>query len=140
MTPREVFLSHASENSAVATAVAATIRNHGVPVWYSRTDIVSARQWHDEIGRALKRCDWFMILLSDAAIRTKWVKWEFFYAINHNQYDERILPVIIEDCDYEELSWTLDAFQMVNFASNQENAYVQIFRTWGLGFDRMQMA
>ena len=27
----------------------------GIPVWYSYTDIQGARQWHDEIGRALQR-------------------------------------------------------------------------------------
>ena len=80
-----------------------------------------------------------MILLSNAAVTSKWVKWEFFYAINHNQYDDRILPVLIENCDYEELSWTLDGFQMVNYENSRENAYTEIFRTWGLGFDRTLM-
>jgi TIR domain len=60
--PREVVLSHASADSATATAIARTLRAHGVPVWYSQTNILGAQQRHDETGAALQRCDWFVLL------------------------------------------------------------------------------
>jgi hypothetical protein len=34
---------------------------------YSRTNLVGAQQWHDEIGAALQCCDWFAIVLSPNA-------------------------------------------------------------------------
>lgn len=136
MMPKEVFLSHSSQNIQNATSVANTLRNHGVPVWFSSTNIMTAEQWHDEIGKALRRCDWFMILLSNAAINSIWVKRELHYALRHNQYDNHIMPVIIEVCNYEELSWTLGMFQMADMTNNSENAFAQILRSWGLGFDR----
>jgi len=55
--PDEVFLSHSSEDRELASSLAKVIRAHGVPVWYSDTDIRGAQQWHDEIGDALQRCD-----------------------------------------------------------------------------------
>ena len=61
--PREAFLSHSSKDRKMAQRVAATLRNHGVPIWYSETNLVGAQQWHDEIGKALERCDWFLIIL-----------------------------------------------------------------------------
>jgi hypothetical protein len=136
MIPKEVFISHSSGNIAEATAIAETIREHGVPVWFSGTNIMVGNNWLDEIGKALERCDWFMILLSNDAINSIWVKRELYYALIHNQYNDRILPVVIEPCDYEKLSWVLGSFQMVDFHLNQENAYTQILRSWGLGFDR----
>ena len=135
MTPKEMFLSHSSSNLDTAEMVAGTLRNHGVTVWFSPTEILSAQQWHDEIGKALRRCDWFMVLLSKAAVQSHWVKNELVYALRHNQYNDHILPVIIEDCDYEALSWTLGNFQMVDLTFDQEQAFAQILRRWGVGFD-----
>lgn len=53
--PNEVFLSHSSEDRDFADSLAEVVRAHGIPVWYSDTDIRGAQQWHDEIGAALQR-------------------------------------------------------------------------------------
>jgi hypothetical protein len=140
MIPKEVFLSHSSNNSPVAKSVAETLRNHGVPVWYSPTNIMTAQQWQDEIGKALRRCDWFMVLLSNDSVSSKWVRLELQYALNHSQYDNHIIPVGIESCEYEELSWTLGVFQMVDLTNSKEEAFSQILRSWGLGFDKDKMS
>lgn len=139
MTPNEVFLSHSSINLPIAISVASTLRNHGISIWFSPTNILSAQQWHDEIGNALRRCDWFIILLSNAAVNSIWVKRELHYALSHNQYDNHILPVKIENCDYEDLSWTIGMFQMVDMMNSRQYAFIQILRAWGLGFDLSRM-
>jgi len=136
MIPKEVFLSHSSTNRAIASAVAETLRNHGVPVWYSKSNIMTAQLWQDEIGKALRRCDWFIVLVSSAAIASTWVKRELSYALNHSQYDDHIMPVTIEDCDYEELSWTLGVFQMADLNSNPEEAHKQMLQAWGVGLNK----
>lgn len=135
MTPKEVFLSHSAKNKASASALVKTLRNHGVPIWYSPTTIRGAQQWHDEIGKALRRCDWFLVLLSQASVCSKWVKMELSYALNHSQYDDHILPIQIEDCDPEQLSWTLGMFQMVQLNGKSDDGYTEILKAWGLGFD-----
>ena len=43
--------------------------------------------------------------------------------------------VMIENCDYEELSWTLCVFQMADLDGNPEEAYEQILQAWGIGLD-----
>lgn len=135
MAPKEVFISHSSENRAITKKVAETLRAHNIPVWYSDTNIKGAQQWHDEIGRALRRCDWFVLLLSQDSVSSKWVRMELGYALNHSQYDEKILPVILEDCDYESLSWTLGFFQMGDLSNGEDEGYTEILGTWGFGFD-----
>jgi hypothetical protein len=136
MIPKELFFSHSSRNLLTANRIAETLRNHGIPVWYSPTNIMTAQQWHDEIGNALRRCDWFMVLLSPNSVDSIWVRRELQYALRHNQYDNHILPVLIENCDYEELSWTLGMFQMADFTNDENNAYTQILNAWGIGFDQ----
>src|SRR5207302_5970780 len=79
--PQEVFLSHSSKDREIASRIADVLRDRGVPVWYSETNLRGAQQWHDEIGQALKRCDWFLLILSKPATRSKWVKRELMYAL-----------------------------------------------------------
>jgi hypothetical protein len=57
MLPQEVFLSHSDRDRPFVTELADMMRHHGIPVWYSRTNILGAQQWHDEIGAALRRCE-----------------------------------------------------------------------------------
>ena len=140
MTPREVFLSHSSQDQHAAVKIADTLRNHGVPVWLAPTVILAAQQWHDEIGRALRRCDWFMVLLSDHAVNSIWVRRELMYALSHKQYDNHIMPILLDQCDYEALSWTLGLFQMADYASSKVDAYTEILRSWGIGFDQAKAA
>ena len=135
MTPKEVFLSHSTKNKASASALAKTLGNHGVPVWYSPRTIRGAQQWHDEIGKALRRCDWFLVMLSQCSVGSKWVKMDLSYALNHSQYDDHILPVQIEKCQPEQLSWTLEVFQIVELKGKSDDGYAEILKTWGLGFE-----
>lgn len=136
MLPQEVFLSHSSLDRSFATSLAETLRRHGIPVWYSQTNILGAQQWHDEIGMALKRCDWFVIVLSPGAVNSIWVKREMLFALNDQRYENRILPLLYQDCDHDQLSWTLSLLQFVNFNNNLEQGYRDLLRVWGLGYQR----
>ena len=132
--PGEIFLSHASKDHRTAARIAAMLREHGVPVWYSETQLVGAQQWHDEIGAALKRCDWFLLLLTPHATRSRWVKRELMYALRDSRYGNRIVPMNYRACDASALSWTLDEFQAVDFTLNFTAGCRSLLRTWGLGF------
>lgn len=134
MAPKEVFLSHSSRNRAKARKLAEILRNHGIPVWYSETNINGAQDWHQEIGKALKRCDWFIVLLSRYSVNSIWVRRELLYALNHKQYENRILPVFIGNCDPEELSWTIGMFQTIDMRAYNAASYQNLLHTWGMGY------
>lgn len=134
MLPGEIFLSHASHDRKFADAVAARLRQHSLPVWYSQTDIVGAQQWHDEIGAALERCDWFVIILSPQAVSSKWVKRELIYALQDDRFENKIIPLLYLPCSYKPLSWTLSSFQMVNFTQSTDDGFKQLLRVWGIGY------
>lgn len=132
--PQEVFLSHSDLNRGFAGSLSEVLRRHGIPVWYSQTNILGAQQWHDEIGSALRRCDWFAVVLSPQSVESVWVKRELLYALNHDRFENKIVPIMYQPCDYERLSWTLSDFQMVDFTRTLEEGYVDLFRMWGLGY------
>ena len=45
LVPKEVFLSHSDQDCPFAADLADMMRRHGVPVWYSRTNIRGGQQW-----------------------------------------------------------------------------------------------
>ena len=63
VSKREVFLSHSSQDREFVMRLAHVLKRHEVRYWYSAEHIEGARQWHDEIGRALVHCDWFLVVL-----------------------------------------------------------------------------
>ena len=132
--PSEVFLAHSSRDRKFGVRLADVVRGHGVPVWYSESNIVGARQWHDEIGRALNRCDWFVLILSPSSVKSRWVKHELLYALNEPRYDAHIVPVLYQKCDPVELSWTLNSFQAVDFGGRFSSGCEELLRIWGIGY------
>jgi len=127
-------LSHASPDRSFVDGLADILTDHGVAHWYSRTSLAGAQQWHDEIGQALARCDWFGIVLSPAAISSRWVKQELLFALRDERYENRILPILLEECDVGSLSWTLPGFQSVDFTDDHARGYRELLRTWGIGY------
>lgn len=132
--PREVFLSHSAKDRKLAKRLAEMLREHGVRVWYSQTNLLGAQQWHDEIGKALARCDWFLLVLSPAATRSKWVKRELLYALRNARYENRIIPVRYRDCDLDKLSWALEDFQAIDFTHEFRTGCKSLLQTWGIRF------
>jgi hypothetical protein len=132
MTPKELFLSHASADHKFTAALVRVLRKSGIPVWYSETHLVGARQWHDEIGAALKRCDWFAVVLSPHSLTSMWVKRELNYALRQRRFEERIVPILHKRCDAEQLSWTLGAVQRVDFTRSFQRGCRDLLRIWGM--------
>ena len=133
--PKEIFLSHANGDRAKADSVAKVLRAHGLKVWYSKTHIVGAEQWHDEIGEALRRCDWFVLLLSHASVSSMWVERELLFALQQPRYRNHIVPVVLEECDFKKLSWTLSGIQMVAMRRFTKSTWTALLRALKSKFD-----
>ena len=132
-TPTEIFLSHSAQDRQFATRIGEVLGAHSLPYWYSRRDLLGAQQWHDEIGRALARCDWFLLVLSPAAVESKWVKHELLYALEEKPYEERIVVLDYQPADSKKLSWTLRSFQWVAFQNDFSEGCRNLLRIWGRG-------
>lgn len=132
--PVEVFLSHSSDDADTAIEIARVLGECGISTWYAPREIVGSQKWQDEIGAALGRCDWFMLLLSPGAVRSMWVRRELQYALIQRRYDGRITPVLISPCDPDNLSWVLQTFQQVDLTRRTGEAYANLLRVWGKEF------
>lgn len=127
---REVFLSHASQDHAEASRLREVLIAHEIPVWFSPHHIRGAQQWQDEIGVALSRCGWFMILLTPHSVKSMWVKRELNFALIEKRYEERIIPLFFKKCDVRNLSWTLPQFQQIDFTDDYWKACDELLRVW----------
>lgn len=132
--PNEVFLSHSSLDREFAANLAVVLRDHGVPVWYSPTNILGAQQWHDEIGAALRRSDWFLLILSPNSVESMWVERELQFALQQTRLADKIVPLLHRPCDHERLSWVLSIFQFVDFQQAFDEGCRDLLRIWGLGY------
>ena len=132
--PNEVFLSHSSTDHPFVIKLAKVLQRHGIPIWYSDTDIRGAQQWHDEIGAALRRCDWFALVLSPAAVASMWVKRELLFSLQQDRFEGRIVPIIHRQCPHDELSWTLSQIQMIDFEHDFDQGCRDLLRIWGTGY------
>jgi hypothetical protein len=132
--PDEVFLSHSSKDARFTARLANVLAAYGLKTFLSKRHIVGAQQWHDEIGAALKRCDWFAIILSPNSVRSQWVKHELIYALQPNRYRGRILPILYRTCDPDKLSWALSAFQRIDFRTDFDEGCRQVLSIWEIDY------
>ena len=133
--PTEVFISHSHLDHEVLLRLSAELTRHGVPHWYAERDIRGSQQWHDEIGAALERCDWFAVLLSPGAVQSTWVKREVVYAVREiERFDGRVVPIVWEPCKARSLSWTLDSIQSVALQPDFAAGVRDLLRMWGIGY------
>jgi hypothetical protein len=135
--PRELFISHSHSDHESLQRLSEVLTSHGVPHWFAERDIRGSQQWHDEIGSALLRCDWFAVLLSPAALESIWVKREVAYAARHvERFGETTIPLLLEPCDSERLSWWLGGIQHISLIPDFEAGVRDLLRIWGIGYRR----
>lgn len=117
-----------------AARIAKELIAHGVPTFYSPTNIRGAQQWQNEILAALQRCDWFIVLLSPDAIESMWVKRETSMALKDPRFEDRIIPLRYRSCDLGTLAW-LETLQMIDFERNFAAGLRELLRIWSIARD-----
>jgi hypothetical protein len=63
-----------------------------------------------------------------------WVKRELLFALGDRRYTGRIVPILLEDCRPQLLSWTLDQFQRIDFRESWDDGMRALLRAWGRGY------
>src|SRR5689334_1196739 len=89
----QVFLSHSTEDAAVARQVADALRAAGVAVWIAPDSIKPGEAYNEAIVAGLKASDTLAILVSKASNASKHVAREVGLA---DSQGKRIIPIRIE--------------------------------------------
>jgi formylglycine-generating enzyme required for sulfatase activity len=106
---RKTFLSYSRVNKDFALRLAKELKAEGFYVWLDQLDIPAGARWDREVEKALKECEIFMIIITQASTESENVLDEIGYAIDKGK---RILPVLLENC---EIPLRLRRFQYADF-------------------------
>jgi tetratricopeptide (TPR) repeat protein len=104
MAQMRIFVSHSSTDKRACDAFVGAMRGAGADVWYDEHNL-GAGQLMDEIQRELHARPVFVVLLSPAALASKWVQREckWAYALADADPGRIILPVVVGAIDPKEL-------------------------------------
>jgi hypothetical protein len=94
----KLFISHAHFDQAfVCEVLLPELQRHGIDTWCSEEDILTSQQWDSKIFEGLRACDWVLVVNSEKALASKWVRNELIWAFDQRQ--GRIIPLLLRDCD-----------------------------------------
>ena len=89
-----VFISHASENAAEAGELVALIEAKGMTAWIAPRDVRPGFDYSEELQRALENCAAFVVLITDMANSSPYVRAETEMAFSNSK---PMLPVRLAD-------------------------------------------
>lgn len=116
MIPKhDVFISYKAEEYVEASWVKSVLEENGFTCWMAPASIPGGSSYADEIENAIINCSVFVLILSQKAQESKWVKKELDVALNKEKI---ILPFMIENCQLQK------AFNYYLTDVQRYNAYI----------------
>jgi hypothetical protein len=88
MKRRETFISYSRKDKDFALEFAREMKSAGYLVWLDQLDIATGARWDDEVEKALRECEIFLIILTTASVSFDNVKDEIGYAIDHRAFSK----------------------------------------------------
>jgi hypothetical protein len=67
---------------------------------------------------------------------SEWVKRELLFALQQDQYKDKIIPILFKPCNYELLFRTLSIYQTVDFTKSFDKGCSELLKIWGIDFQR----
>jgi len=98
--PARVFLSYVSSDKASARFIADALRGSGVSTWFDEWEIHPGDSLLQRIETAAISSDYIFLLLSPAAVDSRWVQKEINFALSRELKERaiRLVPVLLADC------------------------------------------
>ncbi|MEL6687649.1 MAG: toll/interleukin-1 receptor domain-containing protein [Pseudomonadota bacterium] len=88
------FISHSRHDKAFARRVASWLEVRGARVWFDESDAVFEDRLSSELKRAIDSCDTFIIIASEEAVQSNWVKLELAHATRRFQMNRPRVRVL----------------------------------------------
>ena len=92
----KIFISYASDDDNFARQLVDKLIQSEISLWVDFHNIRGGKSWLEQIGDAIKRCDIMILLWSQAASNSKWVKLEWENAIT---IEKQLIPCCLDNTD-----------------------------------------
>jgi formylglycine-generating enzyme required for sulfatase activity len=120
----QVFISYATEDEQFAHRLADDLQRLGVRVWIAPESIRPGESWVSAIERGLRESSHVVVLLTPAALESKWVKKETDVAIAQERKGRiQVIPLDLKRCKVPLL---LSSYQMVSFRRGYDAGFKQL--------------
>lgn len=120
--PRQVFISHSSQDADVAQKLSADLRAQGWQTWIAPDSIRPGEKWVEAINRGLAESGVLVLLLTKEAAASTYVRDETNHAIELMRHGDtvRVIPVEIEPVSPGDIPFTWSSLQRISFRENYE--------------------
>src|SRR5215213_10099298 len=97
----KIFISHASKDKVFVDRLVSDLAAHAIPVWYDKLDVRLGDSIPGKINSGISEAKYFLIVLSPATVKSKWVLEELNAALMRQVASAGtfLIPVLIEDCE-----------------------------------------
>jgi hypothetical protein len=119
----KVFISHSSKDEALAAKITSYLENAGLDVWYDKREIMPGDNWADKIAQGLRESDAMVILLTEGALSSEFMRRDIDYALSQKPFRRRVVPVFVgspKDLQ-DDVPWIFDRLQSINLKANGGN-------------------
>jgi hypothetical protein len=95
--PRQLFISHAQQDADFAGRLARDLKAQGWGIWIAPDSIRPGEKWVEAINRGMAESGVFVLVLTEAAVNSRWVQSETNVAIGMEHRGELdFLPLEVE--------------------------------------------
>lgn len=121
MREASIFVSHSSADKAFATTLVQALKTSDLAPWIDKERILVGTDILEELGKGLTSMDLFVLIISEAAVKSGWVQKEVTYAAYREITEKKalILPFIVDRTKVTELPWHI---QIRNIATISPDA------------------
>ena len=121
---KQVFVSYATEDAQFAHRLADDLQRLGIQVWIAPESIHPGEGWVRAIERGLAESSHVVVVLTPAALESKWVRKETDVTIAQERKGRiQVIPLDVEPC---EVPLLLGSYQMVSFRRDYEAGLSQL--------------
>jgi hypothetical protein len=94
LKPR-IFISYSSKDQQFVDQLYLQLNQSGYPAWLNTESIPKGDRWHDEMTKGLSETNLLILVVSEDAIASKWVREEWTHFLKSRK---RVVPILHRDC------------------------------------------
>jgi hypothetical protein len=128
-----VFISHATADKYFVDLMVELLEYHHVKVWYDKQGIQLGKKYKDEISRGLASSDYLIVVVSENAKLSDWVKREIT-TFQTQKPDSEIIPVYLAPVPADSIFDGLKEYQSIFFYENMLSGYKKLLSFFGKEF------
>ena len=126
MEEEMVFVSYKSEEYEIARRIRELLEQHNYPCWMAPESIPAGSNYMLEIPKAIRKCDLFILIISEASQKSQWVQKEIDRAV---KFDKYILPFQVDNSELSDaIDFVVSNNQRIQAYQNFEPACQELLR------------